>query len=255
MLRIQAPLSPSQPAPVSTRPAVAVTATTELIREVMRVRANASYTGSLASVGLRPYILPVMRAADADDMLEGMAGLVLTGGEDVDPARYGAPRHPALGDVHPERDEFEIALVLAAHARKLPTLAICRGIQVANVAFGGTLVQDLPSEWTGAVDHDGAATRDQRVHDVNVTQQSRLAAALGACTLSVNSFHHQALANVSSTFCVVAKARDGVIEGVESREPGWWMLGVQWHPEELTATPEPWDRNLFAAFAAACRGA
>jgi len=221
----------------------------------MRVRANASYTGSLASVGLRPYILPVMRAADADDMLEGMAGLVLTGGEDVDPARYGAPRHPALGDVHPERDEFEIALVLAAHARKLPTLAICRGIQVANVAFGGTLVQDLPSEWTGAVDHDGAATRDQRVHDVNVTQQSRLAAALGACTLSVNSFHHQALANVSSTFCVVAKARDGVIEGVESREPGWWMLGVQWHPEELTATPEPWDRNLFAAFAAACRGA
>ena len=89
---------------MSTRPAVAVTATTELIRDVLRVRANASYTASLASVGLRPYILPVMHPDDANAMLDGMAGLVLTGGEDVDPAHYGEPRHPAIGDVHAARD-------------------------------------------------------------------------------------------------------------------------------------------------------
>ena len=253
MLRIQVPLSPSQPAPVPTRPAVAVTATTELIRHVVRVRANASYTGALTSVGLRPYILPVMASTDADAMLDGMAGLLLTGGEDVDPTHYGAHPHPALGDVHADRDAFEIALVRAARARRLPTLAICRGIQVANVALGGTLIQDLPSEWKGSMDHDSASTRDRRVHDVVVEAPSRLAAALSAGALRVNSFHHQALADVPSAIRVVAHAPDGVIEGVESTQPDWWMVGVQWHPEELTATTESWDRGLFAAFADACR--
>ena len=104
------------------------------------------------------------------------------------------------------------------------------------------------------LDHDAASSRDKRVHEVTITEASRLASALGACALTVNSFHHQALARVPSAFRIVAKSPDGVIEGVESTEPGWWMLGVQWHPEELTETAEPWDRSLFAAFANACRG-
>lgn len=218
----------------------------------MRVRTNASYTDSLASVGIRPYVLPVMRATDADAMLDGMTGLVLTGGEDVDPAHFGSPRHYALGEVHAARDEFEIALVRAAYARRLPTLAICRGIQVANVALGGTLIQDIPSELAERLNHDGATSRDERVHDVRVATASRLASALGACELHVNSFHHQSLALVASPLRVVATAPDGVIEGVESTVPEWWMLGVQWHPEELTQTSEPWDRSFFAAFAYAC---
>lgn len=234
-----------------TRPAVALTATTEVIRGVLRVRANASYTAALSSAALKPYILPVMRAEDADSMLDGMCGLVLTGGEDVDPGRYGAAPHAALGDVHAARDEFEIALVRAAHVRKLPTLAICRGIQVANVALGGSLIQDLPSERPGGLDHDGADIRDQRVHDVSVTPGSRLAHALVATDLRVNSFHHQALDMVRAQLDVVATAPDGVIEGVEWATDEWWMVGVQWHPEELTETPEPWDRALFASFAAA----
>ena len=194
-----------------------------------------------------------MHGADADAMLEGMCGLVLTGGEDVDPARYGAAPHPCLGDLHAERDEFEIALVAAARARKLPTLAICRGIQVANVALGGTLVQDLPSEWPGALDHDSAATRDRRVHGVTVQAGSALAAALRAESLDVNSFHHQAVASVAPGLAAVACAADGVIEGVEWIADAWWMLGVQWHPEELTTSPESWDRYLFASFAQAAR--
>lgn len=235
-------------------PAIAVSATTELIRGVLRVRGNASYTDSLRSAGLRPYILPVLTAADADAMLDGMQGLVLTGGEDVGPEHYGAVPHAALGDVHTGRDAFELALVLAARARRLPTLAICRGIQVANVALGGTLVQDIPSEWPGAIAHDGAGSRDERVHDVNVHGASTLVGALGATRLSVNSFHHQSIAALAPGLAAVAHAPDGVIEGVQWTGDAWWMLGVQWHPEELTGTTEAWDRNLFRAFASVCGG-
>ena len=187
-------------------------------------------------------------------MLDGVQGLVLTGGEDVDPRHYGAPPHDALGEVHAGRDAFELALVLAARARRLPTLAICRGIQVANVALGGTLVQDIPSEWLGAIAHDGAGARDERIHDVEVEGSSQLARALGATHLSVNSFHHQCIAVVAPGLSVVARAPDGVIEGVQWTGDAWWMLGVQWHPEELTGSSEDWDRSLFRAFAAACGG-
>jgi putative glutamine amidotransferase len=235
---------------VTHRPAVAVTATTEVIRGVLRVRANASYTDSLHEAGMRPFILPVLHPDDADGMLEGMQGLLLTGGEDLDPAHYGTAAHPALGEVHAARDAFELALVRAARARRLPTLAICRGIQVANVALGGTLVQDIPTEWPHAFEHDGSWPRDRRVHDVHVHARSALAGALGAEMLQVNSFHHQAVARLAEGFCAVAHAPDGVIEGAEWRGDDWWMLGVQWHPEELTASPESWDRNLFNAFGA-----
>jgi putative glutamine amidotransferase len=187
-------------------------------------------------------------------MLEGMEGLILTGGEDVDPARYGTEPHPALGDVHPERDAFEIALVRAARLRRLPTLAICRGVQVANVALGGTLVQDLPSEWPAAIAHDGSWGRSDRVHALRVAAGSRLAEAIGATDATTNSLHHQAIGRVADGLVAVAHAPDGVVEGVEWAADDWWMVGVQWHPEELMSTTEDWDRALFAAFAAAVRG-
>jgi putative glutamine amidotransferase len=240
---------------VTALPPVAVTATTEIIRDVPRTRANVSYTTAARTAGLRPYILPVLEAGDADAMLEGMAGLILTGGEDVDPRHYGTSPHPALGEVHAGRDAFELALARAARARRLPTLAICRGVQVLNVALGGTLVQDLPSEWEGALPHDGSWERSARVHDATIARPSRLAEALGATALRVNSFHHQSLARVAGGLTAVAHAPDGVIEGVETVGDDWWVLGVQWHPEELTATPEAWDRALFAAFATAVRSA
>ncbi len=232
-------------------PAIAVTSTTERIRDVIRVRANESYTNAARSVGLRPYILPVLAPDDADALLEGMQGLLLTGGEDVNPAHYGAAPHPKLGDVHEARDRFEIALVRAAHARRIPTLAICRGIQVSNVALGGTLIQDIASEWPSALTHDGDWDRDRRVHALHIAEGSRLAAALDARELEVNSLHHQAVLALAPGLTAVAHAPDGIIEGAEWSGDDWWFLGAQWHPEELTATPEPWDRSLFAAFAAA----
>jgi putative glutamine amidotransferase len=234
---------------VTTLPAIAITATTEPIRGVVRVRANASYTNAIRSVGLRPFILPVLDPRDADPMLDGMQGLLLTGGEDVDPRHFDTPPHPALGDIHAERDAFELALVRAARDRGLPTLAICRGIQVANVALGGTLVQDIASEWPDALAHESGRARNERVHDVRIDPDSRLARALGADALQVNSMHHQSLARVADGLIAVAYAPDGIIEGAEWTGDDWWMVGAQWHPEELTATPEPWDRALFAAFA------
>ncbi len=234
-------------------PPVAVTATTESIRGVMRVRANAAYTDAARSARLRPFILPVLEPDDAHQMLEGMEGLILTGGEDLEPALYGSARHRALGEVHAARDAFELALVGAARARGLPTLAICRGMQVANVALGGTLVQDLPSEWANALPHDGDWARDSRRHAVDVVPNSRMAAALGATDLTVNSMHHQALDRVADGLATVARAPDGVTEGVEWQGDDWWMVGVQWHPEELTRTPEPWDRALFDAFGSVIR--
>ena len=149
--------------------------------------------------------------------------------------------------------ETELALLARARTLGMPTLAICRGIQVVNVGLGGTLVQDLPSQYQDAAAHEVDDERDSRVHGVRIDPASRLASIVGAQSLGVNSIHHQAVDRLGEAMRISARADDGTIEGVESDDPSWWMVGVQWHPEELTGTPEPWDRRLFAAFAAACR--
>jgi putative glutamine amidotransferase len=241
--------------PPTRRPVVAVSAT--LVREPgapTRVRTNAAYARALEAAGVTPLVVPPF--ADVSHAAAALAvcdGLVLTGGEDVDPARYGARRHPALGAVNADRDATELALVEAARANAVPTLAICRGIQLLNVALGGTLVQDLPSERPSRIVHAADTARDRRSHAVAVVEGSRLAQAIGATHIAANSLHHQALDRVATPLRVSATAPDGVVEGIESADAGWWVLGVQWHPEELTRTPEAWDRGLFAAFADAVR--
>ena len=239
---------------VEPAPLVAVTATVREIDGVQRVRLNAAYVRSLESAGLVPVVIPPLADSGAAmRVLEAVSGLVLSGGEDVDPSRYGDAPHAELGPVNCARDETELALLVAARDRGLPTLAICRGIQVVNVALGGTLVQDLPSQREGVGAHEIDDERTSRVHGVSIDPSSRLANILGVQSLGVNSIHHQAVDRLGQSMRVTARADDGVIEGVESDDPTWWMVGVQWHPEELTSTPEPWDRRLFAAFASACR--
>lgn len=231
------------------RPLIAITATTEMIRGISRVRVNEAYTRSVEHAGMLPVVIPPLddeRRAAA--IAASVDGLMLTGGEDVDPARYGAPRHATTDGTHEGRDRCEIALVVAARTLALPTLAICRGLQILNVALGGTLVQDIPSERPGAIGHAPGGARDARVHDVRVDAGSRLAEALGTTALSVNSSHHQALDVIAPDLAVTARAPDGIVEGAEWTGDRWWMLGVQWHPEELTQTREAWDRELFEAF-------
>ena len=233
---------------------VAVSATIRASDGADRVRLNAAYVRALESVGLVPIIIPpVGEPGAAARMLDLVAGLVLSGGEDVDPSFYGQPPHPELGTINRARDATELALLERARERALPTLAICRGVQLVNVGHGGSLVQDLSSQRAEAHVHDVDDARADRVHAVRVDASSRLANVVGEDTVHVNSVHHQAIDRLGSALRATAWAEDGVIEGVESADPQWWMVGVQWHPEELVKTHEPWDRRLFEAFAAACR--
>lgn len=234
-------------------PFVIVTATTEEIRGRSRVRVNEAYTSALAAVGLVPVILPPISPQLAVASLRDVAGLVLTGGEDVDPALFGEPPHAKAGAPHHARDAYEVALARSAYERRIPTLAICRGTQVMNVALGGTLVQDIASERPSAIEHDQSARRNDRVHSVSVEPASRLARVLGGHHISTNSSHHQSVDRVPPELRISGTADDGIIEALEARDPAWWMLAVQWHPEELTLTVEDWDRRLFVAFGDAVR--
>jgi len=230
------------------QPIVAVTATSELIRGVPRVRLNEAYVNALAAAGMIPLVVAPLDTGFAE-IVSRVDGLVLTGGEDVAPARYGASRHERTDEPHDARDRTEIALLAAARTARLPVLAICRGLQLANVALGGTLVQDLPSERPSSTAHDRSDARTTRVHEVAIAGGSRLSAAIGARTIAVNSSHHQAVDRAAAGLTVTATAPDGVVEGAEwTGDDDWWMLGVQWHPEELMQTPDGWDRALFAAF-------
>lgn len=215
-----------------------------------KIRLSLNYARSLEAAGLIPLIVPPLTdTTRVGEILDSVGGLVLTGGEDVDPKRYGAPPHPKLGEVNPMRDATEIALIAAARDRRLPLLAICRGPQILNVAFGGTLYQDLPSERPSAVDHDPKTERSERTHDVTITADTRLAAATGTARMTVNSYHHQAACKIGKGLHLTALATDGVIEGLECDDPFWWALGVQWHPEDLTTDVRSWDRGIFKAFA------
>ncbi len=227
---------------------VAITATTKDADGTCRVRLNEAYVAAVAAAGLVPLIIPPLATVDVDALLGAVRGLVLSGGEDVAPDAYGAA-DAGSEPPHRLRDATELALVRRARELRMPTLAICRGLQLANVAFGGTLVQDIPSQMPSASDHEQSKRRRERVHDISLERDSVLARTLGATDLAVNSSHHQALDRVAGGLRVVGRSPDGVVEAAEWTGDDWWMLGVQWHPEELVETPEPWDRNLFTAFA------
>jgi putative glutamine amidotransferase len=233
------------------QPIVAVTTTTEIVRDLPRVRVNKVYADALQRAGLIPVAVPPLDPAAADALLQRVDGVVFTGGEDVDARLYGQEPHPKAETPNPDRDRWEVALVRAARDRRIPTLAICRGIQVANVALGGTLIQDIASQRPGALTHTREDARGRRVHEVDIDAGTRMAQAIGAARITANSLHHQAVDRVAQGLRVSARAGDGIAEGIEWAGDDWWMLGVQWHPEELDQTPEAWDRTLFGAFAAA----
>jgi putative glutamine amidotransferase len=192
------------------------------------------------------------------DALNGIGGLLLPGGGDVEPARYGEEPHPSLVDVEPLRDEFEIALVREARSRNLPIFAICRGLQLLNVALGGTLVQDIPSQVPGALEHRLAVPPHEAfalAHEVWIDKDTKLARLMserlgGADTCDVNSRHHQAVKQVAPNFHVSATAPDGVIEAIEDPSAPF-CLAVQWHPENFWRTGE--FRPLFETFVEAAQ--
>jgi putative glutamine amidotransferase len=216
--------------------------------DARRAGVNAAYVRAVAQGGGVPLILSqLMGDSNAARALDGCEGLVLTGGEDIDPSHYGAEASAALGSVDAERDRFELALFAAARSAGLPILGICRGIQLINVALGGTLYQDLPSERPGPVDHNPDAARNARTHHVCLAPGSRAAHALGVDRLVPNSFHHQAIRDLTPVLVASGWSDDGVIEAVESRADDGWLLAVQWHPEEMHADLLAPERGLFKA--------
>ncbi|MGH7638508.1 MAG: gamma-glutamyl-gamma-aminobutyrate hydrolase family protein [Gemmatimonadaceae bacterium] len=236
-----------------TRPIVALTAPTKPVEGMMRVRLNQAYIDAVRAAGLVPLVVPPLSESELAGVVEAVDGIVLTGGEDVDPVEFGARRHPKTQEPHKERDQCELSLVRIAREMRIPTLAICRGMQLVNVAFGGTLIQDIASERPNALRHDRSSERTTRVHDVRIETDSRLARAVGASDIVVNTSHHQAVDSVPPELRVSAHAPDGIIEGAEWTADDWWMLAVQWHPEELVSDGQQWDRGLFRAFATAVR--
>ena len=188
-----------------------------------------------------------------EDALNGIDGLMLTGGDDVAPSRYGETAHESVVEAETGRDEFEIALVTTARARQLPLFAICRGIQVMNVACGGTLVQDIPTEIRGALPHSLNVTPNQPyslAHEVWLDKDTLLSQLMrerlsDADACEVNSRHHQAIKSLAPGFKVSATAPDGVIEAIEDPAQRF-CIGVQWHPENFWRTGE--FRPLFEGF-------
>ena len=214
----------------------------------------AAYLQALRRAQLRPMVLTAPEPCPAAELLAPFSGLVLLGGGDIDPSRYGATRHPAVYGTEPDRDDLELDLARAAVASTLPLLAICRGLQVLNVAFGGSLHQHL-SDLQGAGRHGTPGGDAERVsHEVRIRPGSRLAAATGSTRLAgCVSVHHQAVDRVAPGLVVTAETPDGVVEALETpRDRDGWVLAVQWHPERSAAT-DAGQQALFDAFGAAVR--
>lgn len=204
------------------------------------------YGEAIQKAGGIPVLLPVTGDQKLMEAYAGkLDGLLLSGGGDIDPALFGEEPLRGLGPVDPERDLFELELCRLFLADNKPILGICRGMQVLNVACGGTVYQDLVRQKPESLEHQQKAPKNRVSHQVIVESSSLLRGLLKETVLRVNSFHHQAVKDLGQGLKAVAKAADGVIEGVE-KETGF-VLGVQWHPERLWQDYEEQGR-LFMAF-------
>lgn len=201
--------------------------------------------------------LPVLVPISIDDealrgIYERLDAVLLPGGGDVRPDIYGADAHPLTDNIDDARDHVEVNLTRWAVSDDLPVLGICRGHQVVNVALGGTLIQDVPSEIGTDIAHNVTVPRDSRPHDVNIDPSSRLASILGTTSIAVNSLHHQSVGVAAPDTCVTAYSPDGVVEALEMPQKKF-VLSVQWHPEDLYRD-DPAMTRLFKAFVEAAAG-
>ena len=195
-----------------------------------------TYTRAVESAGGLPVMLAPLDEDGVAPLVEHLADICVSGGPDIDPAAYGADRHPKLGPVEPELDAFELAVARRADALGIPVLGICRGCQVLNVARGGTLLQHVPDVCDGSVSHRQTESGRETTHDIRIEAGSRLASIVGAEELAVNAFHHQAVDRLGRGLRAVAWAGDGIVEGIEGEGDALY-LGVQWHVETLTHLP------------------
>ena len=213
-----------------------------------RAFAYTTYTEAVRRAGAIPVVISP-QPENADELMHMLDGFLLAGGFDCDPGLYGEVCHSTVEPMDPRRQENDLALARAARRQDVPMLGICLGLQVMNVAAGGTLIQDIESQHDTEIQHASDPENRAR-HDVIIEQGTRLASVLTDGEYNVNSSHHQAVKKVGEGLRVTAHAPDGIVEGVEDpRHP--FYLGVQWHPEDMT--DEPCGSPLFAAFIEAAR--
>lgn len=220
--------------------------------EILHALSDA-YVSAFSDAGVIPLLIPNRRSlGEVGAILDRIDGLALSGGDDVDPVSYGAENEASFG-VDREVDAWETELLDRARRRRLPTLCICRGAQVLNVAHGGTLRQDILEAGTPHQPLKGRSSGDilSATHPVTLTPVGKLAGIYGTTQVMVNTIHHQAIDTVGDGLVVEGVAPDGVIEAVASSDPSWWAVGVQWHPERTLGDV---DKPLFEAFASEAAG-
>jgi putative glutamine amidotransferase len=200
------------------------------------------YVEAVRAAGGRPVIVPTLAGDVPRDALDGIDALILAGGGDVEPSRYGGDEHGEVYGVDAARDDFELGLVRAAVEAGIPTLCICRGMQVANVALGGTLIEHLPD--VEALAPHGVPLGPPVHHEVRVADGSRLREAVGRDAVVGTSHHHQGVGRLGDGLDAVGWTDDGLVEAIEHRDG--WLVGVQWHPEE-SAARDPDQAALFSA--------
>jgi putative glutamine amidotransferase len=205
------------------------------------------YHKCVAANGGIPIILPYINPEISLETLPLCDGIILSGGEDVDPKLFGQDPHLQLGPTTPERDLAEIALVKYALENNIPLFAICRGVQILNVALGGTLIQDIPSQVKEPIQHSQQNDRSHDTHWVTISRDSKLFEIVGSDRVRVNSLHHQAIGRVANDLRVVAQSSDGIVEAVEYIYPTTFTVGVQWHPESMART-NPTMNDMFKEF-------
>ncbi len=214
-------------------------------------RGYAANAYAIADAGGLPVYIPTnLPEALLRDLYERLDGLLLPGGPDVDPAYYGADRHAKTIEIDLPRDELELTITRWAYADDLPIFGICRGHQVLNVALGGTLIQDIPSEVQTLLPHETLPEEPREIikHDVTLEADSRIAAIMGRTSVGVNSLHHQASERIAPGLVIAGISPDGIIEAAEAPDKRF-VLSVQWHPEDLFEQSDAM-RRLFAAFVA-----
>ena len=219
------------------------------------VRADLDYVEGVAGAGGAPVVLPPVGESAAEALIHSLDGLLLSGGSDLDPSYYGEKPVSELGVTLPERDAFEMALVRLALRRGMPVFGICRGMQVLNVALGGTLYQDLPSQREqDPLKHRQDTPKWQPTHEVRVSEGSYIAEVMGRESVKVNSYHHQGIRDLAEGLVVTGRSLDGVIEAVEAEDLSErWLLGVQWHAEAMRGSG-PQQESLFEAHVSAAEG-
>ena len=201
-----------------------------------------------AAGGVPVHLSLIPRAGYVSEVLSRLDGVLLPGSaSDVDPLRYGREPHPGLGAVHPLRDETDLLVLAEVERRSMPLLAICFGMQIWNVARGGTLIQDIGSQLPQPLKHEQGAPRGRRSHPVSLLGGSRLASLAGSETALVNSHHHQGVESVGADLRATAWTSDGLVEGLEDTRAGLWAVGVQWHPE-IEWDEDEFSRRLFSSF-------